>query len=201
MNFISRSQAGQDLAVHALLGGKRDGWFIDIGCSHPVDLSNTYALEQQLGWRGILLDSSINAIEMCRAQRSNHAWCDDATKIDWAARLLQIEPPVPAVIDYASVDVDEHTHAALENLLRSGKRFRVLTVEHDHYARGDRLRLPNRDLLRQYGYDIIASDVHSNKCSFEDWAVAPDMVDMKVAERFRSNGLDWADVLKQGGAL
>jgi hypothetical protein len=196
----SYSQAGQDLAVMAILHGNMRGRFVDFGSSHPTELSNTYALEQ-LGWRGILLDSNINAIEMCREQRVSPAICDNAVTCDWRSLISKhIECPEQS-IDYASVDVDEHTHAALCNLLRSGSRFRVLTVEHDFYARGERLRQPNRQILREYGYELIAADVRHNDCTFEDWFVAPDLVDMTAANGFRSEGLDWADVLKQGGAL
>lgn len=200
MTFRSFSQAGQDLYVNAVLHGNRRGRFVDFGCSHPTELSNTYALEQ-LGWRGILLDSNINAIAMCREQRVSPAICDNAVTCDWRALIAKhIEHPEQS-IDYASVDVDEHTHAALCNLLRSGSRFRVLSVEHDAYSRGERLRQPNRQVLREYGYELIAANVHHNNCAFEDWFVAPDLVDMTAANGFRSDGLDWVAVLKQGGAL
>lgn len=198
MTFSSHSQAGQDLAVITLLNGKPNGTFIDFGCSHPTELSNTYALEQ-LGWRGILLDSSINAIELCRAHRLSPAICDNAVTCDWRSLIAKHIPVSPEIISYASVDVDEHTHAALCNLLRSGSRFRVMTVEHDQYARGDRLREPNRQLLREHGYQIIAADVRNEGCAFEDWCVAPDLVDLAIAERFRSTGLEWQQVLKQAG--
>jgi hypothetical protein len=193
-SFQSHSQAGQDLAVFAMLGDKRAGTFVDIGCSHPIELSNTYALEQ-LGWRGWMLDSSPMAVALCGELRRSTTMCDDARTFDWSAVNL------PMIVDYASVDVDEHTHAALLQLLKSGSRFRVMTVEHDHYQRGDRLRIPNRDALRAAGYELIAADVESAGCVFEDWLVDPHLVDMARVEPFRSTGLDWRAVLRKGGAL
>lgn len=197
MIFVSRSQAGQDAFVHALLP-KTHGTFIDIGCCHPVEMSNTFALEQ-LGWRGLLIDSDANAVQLCKELRQSPVFLGDARNFDWTARAAPIAEL--GVVDYASVDVDEHTHVALANLIASNLRFRVLTVEHDHYQRGDRLRTPNRALMAAHGYDLLCADVHSRGCCFEDWFVWPKLVDMKVAERFRSNGLDWQDVLKKGGAL
>lgn len=194
MKFTSHSQAGQDLAAFTMLGGITNGFFVDVGCSHPIELSNTYALER-LGWLGVMLDSSESCCELCRMKRRAPVICADATQFDWSMVRL------PEIVSYASIDVDEHTHAALLRLLESGSRFRVVTCEHDHYQRDDRLRLPNREALKRAGYELLAADVHSNGCCFEDWFVAPDLVDMARVEPFRSTGFDWADVLRKGGAL
>lgn len=196
MSFVSHSQAGQDRFVHAIRP-KSNGTFIDIGCCHPIELSNTFALEK-IGWRGLLVDSDEDAVKLCKELRSSIVACGDARCLDWSLLASQLE--CSGLIDYASVDVDEHTHAALANLLESNLRFRVLTVEHDHYQRGDRLRTPNRLLMEAHRYELLCADVHSNGCCFEDWFVDTKLVDMTVAERFRSSGLDWQDVLKQGGA-
>lgn len=200
MNFQSHSQAGQDRFVNFLLQ-KLDGTFVEIGCAHPTELSNTYGLEQ-LGWRGIGLDSSESAVDLCRQQRGQRSQflCADATNFNWPDTLALAA--FPRIIDYASVDVDEHTHEALRRLVESGRfGFRVLTVEHDAYQRGDRLRIPNRQLLAEAGYELLCADVHNTGCPFEDWYVARSYVDMEKAERFRSTGLDWQEVLRKGGAL
>ena len=53
--MTSHSQAGQDLWVNAMLEGRRDGFYVDIGCNHPTAINNTWAFEQ-MGWNGILVD-------------------------------------------------------------------------------------------------------------------------------------------------
>jgi Methyltransferase FkbM domain len=50
------SQASQDELVIALLGGKRNGYFIDLAANDAVDLSNTYALERHYGWDGVCIE-------------------------------------------------------------------------------------------------------------------------------------------------
>ena len=53
---VSYSQFGEDLFLTTLLGyEKTDGVFIDIGCFHPIDFSNTYIFSQR-GWRGLAID-------------------------------------------------------------------------------------------------------------------------------------------------
>lgn len=51
-----RGQVGQDLWVLETLGGKRGGFFVEIGATDGVSYSNTYGLEQELGWTGICIE-------------------------------------------------------------------------------------------------------------------------------------------------
>lgn len=46
----------EELFVRDFFGDRRDGVFVDVGASHYRDRSNTYFLEQTLGWSGIAVD-------------------------------------------------------------------------------------------------------------------------------------------------
>jgi hypothetical protein len=50
------SQIGQDLFALYSLNWKRDGYFVEFGATNGVDLSNTYLLEKNFGWKGILAE-------------------------------------------------------------------------------------------------------------------------------------------------
>ena len=50
----SYSQYGEDLILRPLLKGD-SGFYVDVGCYHPVLYSNTYKLYTQ-GWKGIVID-------------------------------------------------------------------------------------------------------------------------------------------------
>ncbi len=52
----SKAQNRQDLFALAALGLKRNGFFVDFGATDGVDLSNSYMLEQDYGWTGILAE-------------------------------------------------------------------------------------------------------------------------------------------------
>ncbi len=52
----SRSQLRQDLFVLSHLQFKRDGFFVEFGAASGRELSNTYLLEVNFGWRGILAE-------------------------------------------------------------------------------------------------------------------------------------------------
>jgi FkbM family methyltransferase len=62
----SYSQIGQDERVARRYGSK-PGFFVEVGASDGIRLSNTYALEQELGWRGICVEPVPSAFEaLCR---------------------------------------------------------------------------------------------------------------------------------------
>jgi hypothetical protein len=164
MNFISQSQAGQDLFVYQTLVEPEQlftGTFLDVGCNQPVYWNNTYALEQ-LGWRGLLVDASEEHVKLCREQRKSPVLCADATKFGW---------PVGASkrVDYLSLDVDDATYAALAHLLEMGVTFRVATIEHDSYRLGPKPRDAIRSRLLVAGYSMVREDVSYGGNAYEDW--------------------------------
>lgn len=193
------SQAGQTRFAAHVLNYKRGGTFVDFGCAHPIEWNNSFALEAELGWGGLLLDSSAATCALCQQQRKGTVVCADATKFDFAPAFCTLGP----VLDYASVDVDEFQVAALLNLMacadHTGTRFRVMTIETDAYRFGEGPRTRIVDMLCSRGYDLIADRVKSQGCDFETFWVDPALVDMARVEPFRSTSLEWADVLRQGG--
>jgi hypothetical protein len=52
----SKAQLRQDLMVLSSLNFKRDGFFIEFGATNGIDLSNSFLLEKNYGWKGILAE-------------------------------------------------------------------------------------------------------------------------------------------------
>ncbi len=185
------SQAAQDRFVNeVLIKPERmlGGSFLDIGCCHPSELSNTLGLELR-GWHGTLVDIDPGAVALCREWRKSPAILADATKLDFTD---YIEPTT----DYLSLDVDGATLATLENLLRVEVRFRLITIEHDAYRFGGAPRSAMRQLLHQRGYDLVCANVcSSDGLPFEDWWVLPSLIPNKEYERFRCDGKKWTEIL------
>ena len=46
-------QLKQDLECLEYFKNKKDGFFVDIGAGNGKDLSNTYLLEKNFGWKGM----------------------------------------------------------------------------------------------------------------------------------------------------
>ena len=80
----SYSQFGEDVALLSLLGKDKlrgyrgmfdgySGFFVDVGCYHPIKHSNTWVLYKR-GWRGVNIDIDaikIQAFDMVRKQDMN----------------------------------------------------------------------------------------------------------------------------------
>jgi len=52
----SQAQLQQDFFVLQEVGIKRDGFFVEVGASDGLRFSNTFLLEKDLGWKGILVE-------------------------------------------------------------------------------------------------------------------------------------------------
>ncbi len=68
----SQSQLFQDLWVLWRAGEKRGGYFVEFGAANGKSLSNTYLMEKEYGWTGILAEPNPNFHADIRANRNCH---------------------------------------------------------------------------------------------------------------------------------
>lgn len=158
------SQVGQDEWVLSLFPKGYKGFFLDVGCYLPIEINNTYLLEQN-GWNGISIDNrDYNRDWKCRKTKFIQ---DDALIMDFTKYDL------PKVIDYLSLDIDGlgYNFRALKILIEKF-RFRAITIEHNLYLGEDynlTERIPQRELLTKEGYALARADVEDSNNKFEDW--------------------------------
>ena len=57
----SYSGEGEDLILNKIFNGKRNGFYVDIGCYHPKINSNTYFFYKK-GWSGLNIDANPDSI-------------------------------------------------------------------------------------------------------------------------------------------
>ena len=161
----------QDLFVFALTKGEK-GFFLDIGCGTPVQGNNSFSLENE-GWRGILIDSEKYNIDQCEGQRKSKSFCKDATEIDWESFL--IENDCPKVIDYISLDVDEANYNVIEDFPFSSWSFKVMTVEHDLFRRGDKIKNKITEVLSKYPeYFCLVDNLKFDRRGTHEWCINGD---------------------------
>lgn len=74
----SYSQIGQDLEVLKFYNNKKDGFFVEIGASDGINLSNTYLLEKNYNWKGICVEPIPKNFNLLCKNRPNSLCCDNA---------------------------------------------------------------------------------------------------------------------------
>ena len=68
---MSKSQLGQELEVIKFYNNKERGFFIEIGASDGLELSNTYLLETKYKWKGICCEPIPKKFEKLVKNRPN----------------------------------------------------------------------------------------------------------------------------------
>ena len=61
---------GEDIIIQGLFSHKKDGFYIDVGCYHPIRASLTHLLYKK-GWRGVNIDISKDTINLFNIARPN----------------------------------------------------------------------------------------------------------------------------------
>jgi hypothetical protein len=188
------SQTYQDMFVLAMLNGKKNGTYLEIGSAEPFYNNNTALLETKFDWQGISIEINPVTYQQFVDQRKNPIVNTDATKIDY--KLLLSSAGFPKDIDYLQIDCDPPSVSfqILKNIPFNDFRFAVITFEHDYYA-DPTIRHESRLYLKEQGYELIASDIGYDKMhSFEDWWVHPELVSKDIQNKMKdvSNGTKYA---------
>lgn len=68
----SKAQLRQDLFVLSELNFKRNGYFVEFGATNGMALSNTYMLEKEFGWTGILAEPARCWHDDLHVNRTSH---------------------------------------------------------------------------------------------------------------------------------
>jgi hypothetical protein len=182
------SQIFQDMFILAVLNGKKNGTYLEIGAQQPFYQSNTALLETKFEWKGVSIEIKEDLCRMFSEQRGNAIICQDATQIDYK-KLLQKNFDTK-VIDYLQVDIEpsKTTFEALLSIPFDEYKFAVVTYEHDHYVdMTNSYRSKSRKYMELMGYELVVANVSGNDfCPFEDWWVHPELVDKKIIEKFKS---------------
>lgn len=61
-------QHGEDFLLDKIFGGKKNGFYVEIGCLDGIEFSNTYYFEN-IGWKGICVEAHKDFIQELRKNR------------------------------------------------------------------------------------------------------------------------------------
>jgi FkbM family methyltransferase len=119
----AKSQLGQELFVLHQTQYKNDGYFVEFGATNGFKLSNTYLLEKEFKWTGILAEPAHVWHKELRANRSAHI----ESKCVWSISNMKIlfnetsYPEISTLEEFS--DHDMHSE-----FRKGGKRYKVDTI-------------------------------------------------------------------------
>jgi len=183
-------QAEQDKFVLSVLKNKTNGFFVEIGSNHPININNTYLLENKYNWKGIMVEYNDSFLSSYKTLRPNsYHIINDATKVDYA-EFFQTNS-VPQSIDYLQIDLEANNGSTLQVLqlfdttIFNNYKFATVTFEHDIYHTNfANTREESRKIFDKRGYIRVFADIHNIEPQYvyEDWYVHPDLIDMEYVK-------------------
>lgn len=137
---VAYSQEGEDLLIGRLLGGRKAGFYVDVGAHHPVRFSNTYLLYKK-GWRGINIDASRELVAAFASTRPRDISISCLVGKDGAEHALNVyaEQALNTIMPpNASLGVPIETRSLVARSLAS--------ILDEHVPSGQRIDLLNIDV-------------------------------------------------------
>lgn len=209
-NKTTHSQCSQDIFVINVLQHKKNGYFLEIGSNHAINDNNTYLLEKDYNFKGLLVEYCQIFEEGYKTHRQNSIYeINDARNVNY--KKILDDNNFPKNIDYLQIDLDADNKSTLDTLILLNNtvfdtyKFATITFEHDYY-RGDFFDTRNisRNIFKSRGYLLVFPDVCTDQgCvgsgwqPFEDWYVHPDLVDMIFVNNIvKSNTNSNSDYIK-----
>lgn len=189
------SQSGQDKFVLNVLNNKTNGFFVELGSQDPIEYNNSYVLESEYKWKGIMIEYEHKHLPAYIEKRPNSIHIiNDARNIDY--NTLFKNNNVPHEIDYLQIDLEPLNGSTLEVLQKIDQeiladyKFATITFEHDIWRNYENpfifedTRNQSRQIFEKHGYIRVFDDVNNADViyPYEDWYVHPDLVDMNYIE-------------------
>ena len=119
----SKSQLGQDLFCLLQNGFKEDGYFVEFGATNGVSLSNSYLLENNFKWKGILAEPSFKCHKEIKENRKVHIERDCVWSI--TGETLMFNETIKGSLSTLDVFSDTDNHSV--NRVQ-GKKYEVKTI-------------------------------------------------------------------------
>ena len=186
-------QASQDKFVLNVLKEKNNGYFLEIGSNHPININNTYLLEKKYNWKGIMVEYDNQYLPLYKQHRPNSIHViNDATKIDY--KNVFETNNMPFSFDYLQIDLEANNGSTLKTLQKLDNeifdtyKFATVTFEHDIYHTNfANTRLESRNIFAKRGYICVFEDINNENNPYEDWYVHPDLVDINYVNNLIEN--------------
>jgi hypothetical protein len=202
-------QVAADYFVINVLKHKKNGYYLEIGSNDPIFCNNSYKLETEYDWKGIMVEYDSGFLPKYQQIRPKSIHLiNDARNINYLEELRKSN--YPKNMDFLQIDLEVENRSTIDVLEQFNSnvfgeyKFATVIFETDIY-RGDwyNTRARSREIFEANGYVRVFSDVMISlpeigrgDCPFEDWYVHPDLVDMSMINSIKqSNSIHFKDII------
>ena len=167
----TKAQLKQDLFVLLETNFKKNGFFVEFGATNGLDFSNTWLLEKEYGWNGILAEPAKVYHESIRKNRSCHidegcVWSESNSFIDF---MECQSGELSTISKFKNLDFHKREVSkiykvktiSLNDLLKkynAPKKIEYLSID----TEGSELEILNNFNFKEYEFGIITCEHNFN---------------------------------------
>lgn len=120
---FSKSELGQDIFVLNELNFKKNGFFIEFGAADGLEMSNSYLLENNFGWNGILAEPSRSKHKALKENRKSNI----ETKCVWTKSDVTLTFNEVSLSEFSTIDSYSNNDEHLQKR-KNGIKYEVKTI-------------------------------------------------------------------------
>ena len=168
----SYSMDNEDIAVLNYFKNKRNGFYVDVGCYHPIHRNNTYLLHKQ-NWNGINIDTSefsIDLFNFIRPKDLNYNCAisnkDEIIKLFYQKKLSQLsttEINQAKTVFQGDIKEKEIQAYTLDNILNKSKYKGIVIDFLDIDVEGADLKVLKGLSFDKYKPELVCIEIHEKK--------------------------------------
>ena len=173
----SYSLLGEDIFLEKFFFKKNKGFYIDVGCYHPMSGNNTYLLYKK-GWRGINFDISEFSIELFNffRKKDKNIWCGISNKksskkifyrkkINMLNTLNKNIAKIHFKNGYSTKVIKVNTlNYFLKKIDKTRKKIDLLKID----VEGEELNVLKSINLNYYKPTLISVEIHNQNSMYQD---------------------------------
>lgn len=191
MTIKYNGAAGQDKFVLNVNKFKKNGYFLEFGSQEPINDNNTYLLEREYGWKGLMFEWEEKYAPLYERHRGEDTTYIIGDAVDHDYVLLFSKLEVPETVDFLQIDLEPGMLSPLTLLQKlndqvmDNHKFATITFEHDiyvgepnsphnggsplnqgrpyDYKNFHKVRDGSRKIFEDRGYVLVFPDVNDNQ--------------------------------------
>tara|TARA_B100000029_G_scaffold40876_1_gene38075 strand:+ start:1507 stop:2202 length:696 start_codon:yes stop_codon:yes gene_type:complete len=173
----SYSLFGEDIFLNKYFKKKKKGFYIDVGCYHPLSGNNTYLLYKK-GWKGMNFDISKLSIDLFNFYRKKdiNIWCGisnkkGSKKIFYRKKINMLNTLNKDIakkhfrngFNIGIVKVNTLNYF-LKKFYKASKKIDLLKID----VEGEELKVLHSVDFKHYKPSLISIEIHNQKSMYQD---------------------------------